>query len=238
MELIVMSLGGSLMALCVHLAEFATQTVVAAADTVLVFRRGARLRREATQAGCKTSLAVAATTLIYALSLLTATALLYALTPVRAVASELSVRAARPEQAAASLTENPLVMRLGKDEFRVAFGINSVGCSGSGCYGAIRYRVNWTAEDGTTHSDIREVGYTVVPNAARTITVDRQYFDTSEGAHTTDVVQVTVSRITCHRGTEGGVLSADRADPAGLQRRAYRGADPDHSNVAENAQQP
>jgi hypothetical protein len=27
--------------------------------------------------------------------------------------------------------------------------------------------------------------------------LERQYFDTAEGAHTTDVVKVTVDRITC-----------------------------------------
>jgi hypothetical protein len=34
----------------------------------------------------------------------------------------------------------------------------------------------------------------------RTMTVDRQYFDTAEGAHTTNVVRVTVAMITCVDG--------------------------------------
>jgi len=99
-------------------------------------------------------------------------------------------------------------MRVGKDEFRVAFGIKSVGCVATGCHGMVRYRVQWKAEDGTTRRDIREVGFAVAPHSAdRTITVDRQYFDTAEGAHTTDVVQVTVDRLTCHPNTEGSVLA-------------------------------
>lgn len=190
-----------------------------------------------TQGGCKTRLVVAGSALTYALSVVAATALLYALSPVRAVASELSARPEAPEKPAASLTQSPLVMRLGKDEFRVAFGISSVGCTASGCYGAIRYRVNWKAEDGTTHSDIREVGYTVVPTAARTITVDRQYFDTSEGAHTTDVVEVTVAGITCHQGRESRILSANRTGPAQLPQSGYGAAAEDHSEVAAIPQQ-
>src|SRR5262249_37768071 len=155
-----------LIILCVQLAELIGRTV-------LTDRAGAR--RESARSGCKALVAVAAT------------ALLYGLSPARAVGSEISARLEGSEKPEVSLTQSPLVMRVGKDEFRVAFGINSVGCAGRGCYGAIRYRVNWKAEDGTIRSDIREVGYTVVPTAARTITVDRQYFDTSEGAHTTDV---------------------------------------------------
>lgn len=108
---------------------------------------------------------------------------------------------------AVSLTQSPLVMRMGKDEFRIAFGIKSVGCAPNGCHGVIRYRVNWKAEDGTISGGIREVGYRVLPHTAQSITVDRQYFDTAEGAHTTDVVEVTVARITCHEGTEDRALS-------------------------------
>jgi len=189
------------------------------------------------QARCKTRLVVAVSALTYALGIVAGSALLYALSPVRAVATELSARPGAPEKPAASLTQSPLVMRLGKDEFRVAFGISSVGCTGSGCYGMIRYRVNWKAEGGTTRSDIREVGYTVVPTAARTITVDRQYFDTSEGAHTTDVVEVTVAGITCHRGTESRILSANRTGPAELHQSGYRAAVEDHSEIVAIPQQ-
>jgi hypothetical protein len=102
-----------------------------------------------------------------------------------------------PFARSASLVQDPLVMRLSKDEFRIAFGINAQGCGSNGCRGVIHYRVKWKTEDGTVMSEFRRVRYDVVPHSSRTITVDRQYFDTAEGAHTTDVVQVTVDRITC-----------------------------------------
>ena len=152
----------------------------------------------------------------------TATALLYTLSPVRATGSSLpertthsnetiGVRAVTAPKAAAptvSLTQLPLVMRLGKDEFRVAFGIKSAGCAATGCHGVVRYRVQWKADDGTTRLGIREVDFAVAPHSAdRTITVDRQYFDTAEGAHTTNVVQVTVDRLTCQPDSEGSVLA-------------------------------
>ena len=123
-----------------------------------------------------------------------------------AIASRAAVAQASAAPAV-SLTQSPLVMRMGKDEFRIAFGIKSAGCAPNGCHGVIRYRVNWKAEDGTTSWGIREVGYRVLPHTGRSITVDRQYFDTAEGAHTTDVVEVTVDRITCHEGTEDRALS-------------------------------
>jgi hypothetical protein len=102
-----------------------------------------------------------------------------------------------PSGRSASLVQDPLVMRLSKDEFRIAFGINAQGCASNGCSGVIHYRVKWKTEDGAVMSEFRRVRYTVVPHSSRTITVDRQYFDTAEGAHTTDVVKVTVDRITC-----------------------------------------
>jgi len=96
-----------------------------------------------------------------------------------------------------SLSQDPLVMRLNKDEFRIAFGINAGRFGPNGCNGDIRYRVNWKTEDGTTHSDIKRVNYTVLPGVSRTIAVDHQYFDTAAGEHTTDVVRVNVDKITC-----------------------------------------
>ncbi len=112
------------------------------------------------------------------------------------------VRAATPAaQSLVSLTQAPLVMRLSKDQFRVAFGINGDQCFPIGCRGSIRYRVIWRTEDGLTHSEIREVSYAVLPNSRRSITVDRQYFDTAEGEHTTEVVSVSVGLITCRRRT-------------------------------------
>jgi hypothetical protein len=105
--------------------------------------------------------------------------------------------AAPASERSISLTQEPLVMRLNKDEFRIAFGINGERCGAKGCSGMIRYRVEWKTRDGTTRSEIKHVDYTVPPRAGRTIAVDRQYFDTAEGQHTTDVVKVRVDAISC-----------------------------------------
>ncbi len=96
-----------------------------------------------------------------------------------------------------SLSQDPLVMRLNKDEFRIAFGLNAGRFASNGCDGVISYRVDWKTEDGTTRREAKQVKYTVLPGASRTITVDHQYFDTAEAAHTTDVVRVSVDKITC-----------------------------------------
>ena len=105
-----------------------------------------------------------------------------------------------------SLTHEPVVMRLNKDEFRIAFGVNGERCAQTGCSGLIRYRVNWKTMDGVTRSELKHVKYTVLPGAGRTIAVDRQYFDTAEGQHTTDVVKVTVEAISRVDGLEGPLL--------------------------------
>lgn len=107
--------------------------------------------------------------------------------------------APRPDRSV-SLTQDPLVMRLNKDEFRIAFGINGEHCGDNGCSGIIRYRVDWKTTDGTARTEIKHVHYTVSPHAPRTIAVDRQYFDTAEGQHTTDVVKVRIDAITCLDG--------------------------------------
>ena len=109
----------------------------------------------------------------------------------------LSAGAAPPVERSVSLTQDPLIMRLNKDEFRIAFGINGERCGANGCSGMIRYRVDWKTADGTTRSEIKHVNYTVSPHTSRTIAVDRQYFDTAEGQHTTDVVKVSIDAITC-----------------------------------------
>jgi hypothetical protein len=96
-----------------------------------------------------------------------------------------------------SLIQDPLIMRLNKDEFRIAFGINAEQRGSNGCDGVIRYRVDWKTEDGTRRSEIKRVNYTVLPHASRTIAVDHQYFDTAEGEHRTDVVKVSVDKISC-----------------------------------------
>jgi hypothetical protein len=101
-----------------------------------------------------------------------------------------------------SLTQAPLVMRLSKDEFRIAFGVDGERCFPNGCHGLIRYRVQWTAEDGTARSEIKRVNYAVWPRARRSVAVDRQYFDTAEGEHTTEIVTVRVDLITCDGGAD------------------------------------
>lgn len=103
-----------------------------------------------------------------------------------------------------TLVGQPLVMRLNKDEFRIAFGVEGKQCT-DGCSGSIRYRISWKAADGTARSEARWVSYSISPAASRTIAVDRQYLDTAEGANTTDVTAVSVDRITCqHRPATGG----------------------------------
>jgi hypothetical protein len=67
-------------------------------------------------------------------------------------------------------------------------------------HGVIHYRVEWKTEDGTVISEFKRVSYNVLPHPMRTTTVDRQYFDTADGAHTTNVVEVTVDMITCVEG--------------------------------------
>jgi hypothetical protein len=119
-----------------------------------------------------------------------------------------------------SLTQDPLVMRLSKDEFRIAFGINADQGAPNGCNGVIRYRVDWKTEDGTRRSEVRMVNYTVSPRTSRAMTVDRQYFDTAEGQHTTDVLKVSVDRITCLDSGDARmpqVESATAAAAASLQ---------------------
>jgi hypothetical protein len=101
-----------------------------------------------------------------------------------------------------SLSQSPLVMRLSKDEFRIAFGINAQKCVVTGCHGLIQYRVHWRTEQGLTRSELKQVSYTVPPRSGRSIVVDRKYFDTAEGQHTTEIVNVSVDAITCHAGVE------------------------------------
>ncbi len=118
-----------------------------------------------------------------------------------AVAAAFGAGAPTASAASVSLAQRPVVMRLSADEFRIAFGINAASCVARGCSGAIRYRVDWKTEDGVLHSETKRVDYIAEPRANRTITVDRARFDTAEGAHTTDVVDVRVERITCRAGT-------------------------------------
>lgn len=112
------------------------------------------------------------------------------------VASAAPVAFAATPESPVLLTGAPVVMRISKDEFRIVFGIEGRSCMPQGCNGSVRYRVDWKASDGTARSERKEVNYTVSPDAARTIAVDRQYLDTAEGAHTVDIVNVKVDTIT------------------------------------------
>ena len=119
-----------------------------------------------------------------------------------ALASLGTAEVATAAERAVSLTQEPLVMRLSKDEFRIAFGINAGHVAARGCDGVIHYRVDWRADDGTMRSENRAVTYSVPASADRTITVDRQFFDTAEGRHTTDVVNVSVDSMSCVDGAD------------------------------------
>jgi hypothetical protein len=122
-----------------------------------------------------------------------------------------------------SLTQEPLVMRLNKDEFRIAFGVSAEQCGEGGCDGVISYRVDWKTEDGTIRSARRRVNYAAPPGAARTIAVDHQYFDTAEGEHTTQVVKVSVDKISCLDSPPGQPeWSATAAVTAGTAARGAR----------------
>ena len=109
----------------------------------------------------------------------------------------LCASAAPTGEHAVTLTQDPLVMRLSNNEFRIAFGINGELCASNGCNGSIRYTVDWKTADGITRTEVKQVSYAVPARANRSIAVDRQYFDTAEGAHTTNVVRVRVEKITC-----------------------------------------
>jgi len=122
----------------------------------------------------------------------------------------LSAGTASAGERSVSLTQDPLIMRLDKDEFRIAFGINGERCGANGCSGMIRYRVDWKTADGAIRSELKRVNYTVSPRASRTIAVDRQFFDTAEGQHTTDVVKVRIDAITCHDGAGERASQSER----------------------------
>lgn len=112
-------------------------------------------------------------------------------------AAAATASAAPASECSVSIASEPLVMRLGKDEFRIAFGINGEGCPASGCSGYITYKASWKTEEGTTHTDRKLLGYAVHGGSQRSIAVDRHYFDTAEGRHTTDVVDVSVESVSC-----------------------------------------
>jgi hypothetical protein len=105
---------------------------------------------------------------------------------------------AQPGTCGVTLTQDPLVMRLGKDEFRIAFGLDAAECKNNGCSGSIKYNATWQAEDGTRNSEQRSVGFRIPGGAERSLTTDRGYFDNGEAQHTTEVVSVDVADISCN----------------------------------------
>ncbi len=104
---------------------------------------------------------------------------------------------AASESCSVSLAQEPVVMRLGKDEFRIAFGLNGAQCLQSGCNGTIDYRAEWKTEDGAKRIESKQLTYAIPDGTQRSIVVDRHYFDTSEGKHTTDLTQVSVEAVSC-----------------------------------------
>jgi len=106
-----------------------------------------------------------------------------------------------------SLTQDPLVMRIGKDEFRIAFGLDAASCKETGCTGSIRYNTTWETEDGIRSTEQKTVTFHIPDGAERSLSVDRSYFDTAEAKHTTNVVGVDVSQITCDGAPQTGLAS-------------------------------
>ncbi len=107
--------------------------------------------------------------------------------------------AAASAACAVNVGAQPVVMRIGKDEFRIAFAVNSDACKANGCNGTIRYQASWKTEDGATSIDRKLLSYTIPDGATRSIAVDRHYFDTAEGKHTTDIVRVQIDAVSCAR---------------------------------------
>ena len=120
-----------------------------------------------------------------------------------------------------SLTQEPLVMRLDKDEFRIAFGVNAEQCGIDGCDGVISYRVDWKDADGTLRSEQKQVNYAAPPGAIRTIAVDHQYLAGARGEHEIQIVKVSVDRMSC--------LITPRTESASRAAQAARGRSTQHT---------
>lgn len=112
---------------------------------------------------------------------------------------------AQPGTCGVALTQDPLVMRIGKDEFRIAFGLDAATCKEAGCSGLIKYKATWQAEDGTRNSEQKAVGFRIPSGAERSLTVDRSYFDNGEAQHTTEVVGIDVAEISCNADAAKGL---------------------------------
>jgi hypothetical protein len=114
---------------------------------------------------------------------------------------------ATPTTCSVSLTQDPLVMRVGKDEFRIAFGLDAASCHESGCSGSIRYDATWQTDDGQQSTERKTVAFDIPAGAERSLSVDRHYFDTAEAQHTTQIVGVAVERISCESSDRSSLAS-------------------------------
>jgi len=114
---------------------------------------------------------------------------------------------AAPGTCSVNLSQDPLVMRVGKDEFRIAFGLDAGACKDAGCSGSISYDTTWETEDGVRSTEGKTVTFNIPDGAERSLSVDRSYFDTAEAKHTTRVVSVNVSRISCDGSAQTGLAS-------------------------------
>jgi len=114
---------------------------------------------------------------------------------------------AAPAACGVSLTQEPLVLRIGKDEFRIAFGLDAASCHESGCSGSIRYDATWQTDDGLRSTERKTVAFDIPAGAERSLSVDRHYFDTAEAQHTTKVVGVDVQQISCDSSQRSSLAS-------------------------------
>ncbi|HZX90226.1 MAG TPA: hypothetical protein VFE67_06260 [Rudaea sp.] len=114
---------------------------------------------------------------------------------------------AAPATCGVALTQDPLVMRVGKDEFRIAFGLDAAACRESGCSGSIRYDATWQTDDGQQSTERKTVAFDIPAGAERSLSVDRHYFDTAEAQHMTQIVGVAVDRISCDSAERSSLAS-------------------------------
>ena len=105
--------------------------------------------------------------------------------------------AAAPPVCSVDVGSEPVVIRMSKDEFRIAFGVAGDKCHDGGCAGVIRYDATWRTEDGTVNVDRKTLSYDIPSGVNQSIAVDRHYFDLGEGRHTTDLVRVAITDISC-----------------------------------------
>ncbi|HEX3121962.1 MAG TPA: hypothetical protein VHQ21_01570 [Rhodanobacteraceae bacterium] len=114
---------------------------------------------------------------------------------------------AAPTTCGVSLTQEPLVLRIGKDEFRIAFGLDAATCHENGCSGSIRYDATWQTDDGQRSTERKTVAFDIPAGAERSLSVDRHYFDTAEAQHTTQIVGVAVEQISCDGADRSSLAS-------------------------------